>query len=163
MEAAPFDHATALLACARGDERAFHQLYEHEAPHILALCRRLVPGDAEGLLHDTFALIWRNADQYDSRFGSARAWIYSVLRHLAQARRSRMNEAPPATAPALPPASAVRGDIARLAQQPEPLAYDTVAHAYLHGADYRLLAAWLHRDEAELRMNTRNALRGLPA
>src|SRR5690606_425659 len=131
--------------------------------HVTGVQTCALPIYAEGLLHDTFALIWRNADQYDSRFGSARAWTYSVLRHLAQARRSRMNEAPPATAPALPPASAVRGDIARLAQQPEPLAYDTVAHAYLHGADYRRLAAWLHRDEAELRMNTRNALRGLPA
>jgi len=161
MEAAPFDHAAVLLACARGDQTAFHQLYDHEAPHMLALCRRLVPGDAEGLLHDTFALIWRNADQYDPHMGPARAWIYSVLRHLSHSRRIRRNEVPPAEAPSLPPPSAVRGSLGRLAAGSAPIAFETVAHAYLHGADYGRLSAWLRCGEFELRRATRAGLKEL--
>ena len=163
MESAPFNHAAALLACARGDEKAFHRLYDHEAPHMLALCQRLVPDDAEGLLHDTLALIWRNADQYDPQIGPARAWIYSVLRHLANSRRMRLNAVPPATPPALPPASAVRGQVARLAAGAQPGAYEAVAHAYLHGADYRRLAGWLRGSEADIRKTTRAGLKELLA
>lgn len=163
METASFDHATALLACARGDERAFHQLYDHEAPHMLVLCRRLVPHDAEGLVHDTFALIWRHADQYDAAMGPARAWIYSVLRHLARARLAATAAGSSVMPPELPPATAVRGEIARLVRTADGRAYDAIAHAYLHGADYRRVAGWLHCSEAELRRSTQAALRGLPA
>lgn len=160
MEAAPFDHAAVLLACARGDQAAFHRLYDHEAPHMLALCRRLVPGDAEGLLHDTLALIWRNADQYDPAMGPARAWIYSVLRHLSHARRSRQQTLPPAEPPSLPPPSSVRGNLAKLAAGDSPNAFDAIAHAYLHGADYRRLASWLRRGEFDIRRMTRAGLKG---
>lgn len=159
MEAAPFDHAASLLACAKGDQAAFHQLYDQEAPHMLALCTRLVPSDANGLLHDTFALIWQNADQYVPGMGSARAWIYSVLRHLARSRRLRQNAVPPLAAPSLPPSSAVRGRISALAASADPVAYDAVAHAYLHGADYERLSGWLGRNSAALRQATRKGLK----
>jgi len=163
MEAASFDHAAALLACARGEQAAFHHLYDHEAPHMLALCQRLAPGDAEGLLHDTFALIWRNADQYSSDLGPARPWIYSVLRHLARARRLRNNAVPPVSAPALPAPASVRGPLAELASGTDAYVYDAVAHAYLHGADYGLLSVWLRRNITDLRQACRNRLKELTA
>lgn len=163
MDAAPFDHAATLLACARGDEAAFHRLYDHEAPHLLALCRHLVPSDPEGVLHDTLALVWRNADQYDARMGSARAWLYSVLRHVARSRRLRLNEPAPLSAPPLPPASSVRGRLTQLASGAHPVAFTAVAHAYLHGADYRQLATWLQGSESTLRSNTRAGLKELLA
>lgn len=163
MEAAPFDHAAALIACARGDQAAFHRLYEHEAPHMLALCQRLLPTDAEGLLHDTFALIWRNADQYDTGMGPARPWIYSVLRHIATGHRLRQNAVAPLAAPALPPASSIRGRLASLADGDDPTAYEAVAHAYLHGADYSRLSIWMRRDETRLRRAVRKGLEELSA
>lgn len=159
MEAAPFDHAAVLTACARGDQAAFHRLYDHEAPHMLALCQRLVPGDAEGLLHDTFSLIWRNADQYDAGMGPARPWIYSVLRHVAHSRRLRQNAVPPLNAPVLPPASSIRGPLATLALGGDPVAYEAIAHGYLHGADYGRLSGWLRRDETQLRQLVRQGLK----
>lgn len=163
MEAAPFDHAAILLACARGEQAAFHQFYDHEAPHMLALCRSLIPGDAEGLLHDTFALIWRNADQYDPAMGPARPWIYSVLRHLAQSRRIRQNAVPPLGAPSVPPRASLRGPLARLATDEDDAAYTTLAHAYLHGADYARISDWLRCDENDLRRKVRGQLRELGA
>lgn len=163
MEAAPFDHSAVLLACARGDERAFHQLFDHEAPRMLALCRRLMPDHAEDLLHDTLALVWRHADQYDARLGSAQAWIYSVLRHVYLSRRARQGAAPAATPPTLPPPDTVRGAIAALASGPEPKAYEAVAHAYLHGADYAQVARWQQRSETQVRICTRAGLKELSA
>lgn len=163
MEAAPFDHAAVLLACARGDQAAFHSLFDHEAPKMLALCRRLLPADAEGLLHDTFALIWRNADQYDASMGPARPWIYSVLRHIATSRRLRQNAVPAISAPSLPPPALIRGRLAWLANDGDLTAYRAIAHAYLHGADYTRLSTWLGRSENELRQTVRQSLEALSA
>lgn len=163
MEAAPFDHAAILQACASGEQAAFHLLYDREAPHMLALCRCLLPADAEGLLHDAFALIWRNADQYDRRMGPARAWIYSVLRHVAHSRRLRQNAVSPLKAPAVPPASSVRGPLATLAGGAHDNAYEAVAHAYLHGADYHRISDWLGCSESELRQQVRARLQGMAA
>ena len=157
MEVVPFNHAVALASCAKGDEASFHRLYDHEAPHMLALCRRLVPSDAEGLLHDTFALLWQHADQYDPRMGSARAWIYSVLRHLARQRRIQQNDIPPMSAPWLPQRPARPGKLHELAMS-EPLVYKTIAHAYLIGANYARAAIWLNRAEPEVREVTRRKL-----
>lgn len=159
MEAAPFDHAAVLQACARGDQTALHCLFDHEAPHMLALCQRLVPDDPDGVLHDAFALLWRNADQYDAGMGPARPWIYSVLRHVARSRRLRLNAVPPMEAPALPPPSSIRGRLAELAAGNDPAAFQAVAHGYLHGADYTRLAAWLRQDENQLRQAVRLGLK----
>lgn len=161
MEAAPFDHAAVLLACARGDQTAFHALYDHEGPKMLALCQRLLPGDAENLLHDTFTLVWRNADQYDPAMGPARPWLYSVLRHIANSRRLRQNPVAPVAAPTLPPAALIRGRLAWLANDTDNTAYRAIAHAYLHGADYSRAAAWLRRSETVLRQAVHTGLKEL--
>lgn len=161
MEAAPIDHAAALIACSRGDHAAFHRLYEHEAPRMLALCQHLLPEDAEDLLHDTFVLLWRNADQYDASMGAARPWIYSVLRHVANSRRLRRNNPVPVSPPALPSPTHVGGRLAQLAQGDSALSYEAVAHAYLHGADYNRLSAWLRRDPNEIRASVRKDLEKL--
>ena len=72
-----------LLACARGDAKAFQRLYRLEAPRMLALARRL-SGDrelAEEALQDTFVQVWRNAVRFHPEKGSARAWLYALLRY----------------------------------------------------------------------------------
>ncbi len=163
MKVAPFDHAAVLLACARGDERAFHQLYDHEAPHMLALCRRLMPADAEGLLHDTLALVWRHASHYDASLGSARAWIYSVLRHVFLSRRARLGPGPSIRPDDLPVPGTVRGSIAALATGSQPQAFEAVAQAYLHGADYQAIADIRGSSESEVRRSTQTGLKELLA
>lgn len=161
MEAAPFDHAAALIACSRGDHAAFHRLYEHEAPRMLALCQHLLPQDPENLLHDTFVLLWRNADQYDASMGPARPWIYSVLRHVANSQRLRRNIASPLNPPPLPSPTAVEGRLKQLAQRESAIAYEAIAHAYLHGADYDRVAAWLRHDVKQIRATVRAGLEKL--
>ena len=162
MEVAPFNHAAALAACARGDEAAFHRLFDHEAGRMLALARRLVRDEAPELVHDTFALIWKNADQYDPGMGSARAWLYSVLRHLARHRRLRRNEIPPVAAPSLPPAPA-GGRLGHLARHDDTTAFRAIAHGYLDGADYLRVAAWLRCSASELKSRTRQSMKDIAA
>ncbi|HEX5677892.1 MAG TPA: sigma-70 family RNA polymerase sigma factor [Alcanivorax sp.] len=86
-----------LLACARGDAKAFQRLYRMEAPRMLALARRLCgdPGLAEEALQDTFVQAWRNAARFRPEKGSARAWLYALLRYrlINQHRRTRRYDA----------------------------------------------------------------------
>lgn len=88
MAAAPFDYEANLRACAQGDEKAFQRLYHQEAPRMLALGLSMLEqrASAEELLRDTFTLIWENAESFDESAGTARAWMYSILRYRALKR-----------------------------------------------------------------------------
>lgn len=90
-----FDHAAALEACARGDQQALHAIYLHEGGRLLGVVQRIVRDRsmAEDIVHDACLNIWRRASTYDRSRGSARAWIFSVARHLAlNAIRDRRRE-----------------------------------------------------------------------
>jgi len=80
-----FDHAAVLAKCANGEHDALHQLYVHEGARILGVVIRIVKdrGMAEDIVHDACLNIWQRADSFDPNKGSARAWIFSVARHLA--------------------------------------------------------------------------------
>lgn len=81
-------YQTLLEQCALGQPAALQHLYDLEASHLFALGISLLyrPTDAEELVRESFGLIWRNADAYDSNLGSARAWIYSIFRFKALQR-----------------------------------------------------------------------------
>lgn len=80
-----FDHQSALLACASGDRRALERLYAEEGRYLLGVALRIVRQKAlaEDVLHDAFVSIWTRAGSFDPQRGSARGWIYSVVRHQA--------------------------------------------------------------------------------
>lgn len=84
-DSSQFDHAAALANCARGEHDALHQLYVHEGARLLGVVVRIVKdrGMAEDIVHDACLNIWQRADSFDPAKGSARAWIFSVARHLA--------------------------------------------------------------------------------
>ncbi|TVU88591.1 sigma-70 family RNA polymerase sigma factor [Vreelandella titanicae] len=84
-ESSEFDHAAALANCARGEHDALHQLYVHEGARLLGVVVRIVKdrGMAEDIVHDACLNIWQRAYSFDPDKGSARAWIFSVARHLA--------------------------------------------------------------------------------
>ncbi len=79
------DLEAALLACAAGDRQALRRIYDTEAPRMLTVAARLLkrPAAAEDAVHDAFVLIWNKAASYDPDLGSARAWIYTILRNRA--------------------------------------------------------------------------------
>lgn len=82
---AGFDYEAAIFACTRGDRAALRQLYEREARWLMGVALRIVRRQelADEVLHDSFLQIWEKSSTFNSAFGSARGWIYSVVRHRA--------------------------------------------------------------------------------
>ncbi len=80
-----FDHDDALLAIARGERFALRALYQHEARWMLGVAMKLLRDRhaAEDVLQDAFVQIWRAAGTFDPARGSARGWLYTVVRHRA--------------------------------------------------------------------------------
>lgn len=80
-----FDFAEALRRCAAGDRAALRALFEEEGGRLIGVARRILGRRelAEEAVQDAFLQIWRLAGRYDPELGSARAWIYAVLRNRA--------------------------------------------------------------------------------
>lgn len=116
-DAPPFDYEAALLACARGERFALRALYEREARWLTGVAQRIVgdPARAEDVLHDAFVQVWRSAATYQPALGSARGWLYTVVRHTAlrAARRAGRVEL-------LEPEQLAQLSDAAQAQVPEP-------------------------------------------
>jgi len=76
----------ALLArVAAGDIAALRALYDAHAPRAMAIAVRILrsPEEAEDVVQETFLELWRRAAQFDSRRGSAIAWIVTIARSRA--------------------------------------------------------------------------------
>ncbi|GAA4022092.1 sigma-70 family RNA polymerase sigma factor [Actimicrobium antarcticum] len=80
-----FDYEARLFACARGEQLALRQLYDREARWLLGVALRIVQRRelADEVLHDAFLRIWQKSGSYSPALGSARGWIYSVVRNRA--------------------------------------------------------------------------------
>lgn len=160
-----FDYQFALSECAQGDPLALQRLYTQEAPRMLALAGIML-GDqaaAQNAVHDAFVLVWKNAGSYDPRTGSARAWIYSIMRYrtLSLLRRNPPPaSSPPATPNVQPAREGDAGMAAALARQPENLR-KPVLMAFYNGLSYPDIAARLGCSVAELRRRVRSCLRSL--
>ena len=91
LASAPFDYEAALEACARGDQAALRSIYDREARWLLGVVLRIVRNreTAQDVLQEGFVLIWQRASRYQRALGSARGWMYTVVRHRAldEARR----------------------------------------------------------------------------
>ena len=86
--AAPMDRRglERLLAdVARGDQRAFERLYHATSAKLFGVCLRLLPerSDAEDVLQDAYAAIWRKAVQYDAAIASPISWMAMIAHNKA--------------------------------------------------------------------------------
>ena len=73
----------ALTACAAGDQTGVDTILGVEGPQLLGLAHRILGRRdlAEEALQDAMVQVWRKARQFDAASGSARGWIYAVLRN----------------------------------------------------------------------------------
>jgi RNA polymerase sigma factor (sigma-70 family) len=80
-----FDYESALAACVRGEPEALRTIYDREARWLLGVALRIVRDreTAHDVLQDAFLQIWQRAASYRRELGSARGWIYTVVRHRA--------------------------------------------------------------------------------
>jgi RNA polymerase sigma factor (sigma-70 family) len=70
---------------ARGDERAFLELYDRHSRPVYATGVRLL-GDAflaEELVQDAFTSVWRRAKSFESERASFSTWLYRIARNRA--------------------------------------------------------------------------------
>lgn len=92
-----FDYESAVEACARGERFALKALYERESRWLLAVAMRIVRDRdlAHDVLQEAFLQIWQKAGSYQRALGSARGWVYTVVRHRAldEVRRHRPEDA----------------------------------------------------------------------
>ena len=80
-----FDYAAAIQRCASGDKAALEALFNQEAGRLIAVSLRILRRRdlAEEAVQDAFIQIWRKAHGFDPSLGSARGWIYAIVRHRA--------------------------------------------------------------------------------
>jgi RNA polymerase sigma factor (sigma-70 family) len=177
-----FDYEAALAGCAAGDRQAMRRLYEHEGPRMLGVALRIVRQRAlaEDIVHDACVNIWSRAKGYDASRGSARGWIYSVVRHLAlnAVRNARRHvDVDEQTTEALEADMSVQafhdaassfelnvslGRLQHCLEALEPARRDCVLHAYVEGCSHGEIAerlgaplgtvkAWIRRSLTSLR------------
>jgi RNA polymerase sigma-70 factor (ECF subfamily) len=146
--------AAALARCAAGDRSALRVIYEIEAARMVAVARRILHRVdlAEEAVHDAFLRVWRAANSFDPARGSARGWIYAIVRNRAltirrdEGRLEFDGDAPDVPMAdsdgevgLLPDTSALR----RCLEQLEPRRRSAVVLAYVHGLSHGELAGRL--------------------
>jgi RNA polymerase sigma-70 factor (ECF subfamily) len=91
----PSDELALLRRLAGRQPEALAELYDHYAPLLFALTRRILGNgqDAEEVLQEAFLQAWNQADRYDSARSSVSTWLVLIARSRAldrlRQRRSR--------------------------------------------------------------------------
>lgn len=146
--------AAALARCAAGDRTALRVIYDLEAARMAGVARRMLrrPDLAEEAVQDAFMRVWRAARTFDPGKGTARSWLYAILRNCSLdilrdesrliADEDVAEQAAPMTENALarlPEASALRRCLERL----DPARRSVVILSYVHGLSHGELAGKL--------------------
>lgn len=93
----PDEPGELLLATASGDTAAFERLYRSTSPRLFGVCLRIVAqrSEAEDVLQEVFANVWRKAQQFDPSRASGLTWLTMLARNKAidhiRANRSSRN------------------------------------------------------------------------
>ncbi|MET7422432.1 ECF RNA polymerase sigma factor SigK [Dactylosporangium sp. NPDC005555] len=74
-----------LSKVARGDERAFAELYDLLSARVYGLIRRVLrdPAQSEEVCQEVMVEVWRNAGRFDGARGSATAWVFTIAHRRA--------------------------------------------------------------------------------
>ncbi|MCQ8895497.1 sigma-70 family RNA polymerase sigma factor [Limnobacter humi] len=80
-----FDYEAALLACARGEQFALQAIYARDGRWLFSVALRITKRAelAEEVLHDAMIKVWKRSKLYSPALGSARGWVYTVVRNQA--------------------------------------------------------------------------------
>ncbi len=86
--------AMLLGQVSRGDEAAFGAVYNQVAGHVFGVARSVLrdPFQAEEVTQEVLLDVWRHASRYDTRRGTAMAWVMT-LAHRRAVDRVRSEQA----------------------------------------------------------------------
>lgn len=75
--------AVALAACVKGDHGGIDAILGAEGGRLLGVAMRMLGRRdlAEEALQDAMVQVWRKAAQFRAEDGSARGWVYAILRN----------------------------------------------------------------------------------
>lgn len=92
--------AEAIGQCAAGERDALRAIYQSEGARMVAVAQRIVRRRdlAEEIAQEAFVQLWTKAGQYAPDRGSARGWIYAIVRnralnHIRDTRREQPADA----------------------------------------------------------------------
>jgi RNA polymerase sigma-70 factor (ECF subfamily) len=105
----PSDELALVRRLAARQPEALAELYDHYAPLLFALTRRILGSgqDAEEVLQEAFLQAWNQADRYDSARSSVSTWLVLIARSRALDRlRQRRSRERTAVAAAVEPRAA---------------------------------------------------------
>lgn len=163
--------AAAIARCASGDRLALRIIYDREAARMVGIAIRILRRKdlAEEATHEAFLRIWRSAQSFDPARGTARAWLFAIVRNqaltiLRNEQRFDANvldeshEPDLATAVSrLPESSALR----RCLQQLDTGRRSAIVLAYVHGFSHGELAGRLGVPLGTVKSWVRRGLRSL--
>lgn len=77
--------ARLISEMANGNEAAFTAFYHRLAPNLYGMALRMMHDakEAEDVLQEGFAYMWRKADRFDPVRGNALTWAVMIVRHRA--------------------------------------------------------------------------------
>ena len=77
------DLASILEAVARGDRKAFAQLYDRTSGKLYGICLRLLgnESEAEDVLQDVYVTVWQKAERFDRGRASPITWLAVLARN----------------------------------------------------------------------------------
>lgn len=165
------DEAELLRRTARGDRRAFDELYRRTAPWLLVRLRRRCsdPDVVADVLQDTYLAVWRAAGSFagPAARDSSAAWLWSIATHRLvdalrrRARTSRPTAAPPDRAAAPAEEEALAGcldhDVERALTALPPELRQVVQSLILDGLSVRQTAVVLGMPEGTVKSRARRA------
>jgi RNA polymerase sigma-70 factor (ECF subfamily) len=165
-----------LARTGQGDHQAFAELYRRAAPRLFGLCLRMLRehAEAEDVLQEVFATVWRRATSFDATRSTATTWLTALCRYRAidrlRHRRVAVEHDPhefEEVAEAFSPATELERDeeyrrLQRCLEQLQPEQRRSVHEAFFTGTTYRELAArrqvplgtmksWIRRGLQQLR------------
>lgn len=128
------------------DDEAFARLLQEQRPHLVAQLRRVCGAEAEDVVQETFAKVWRLRGSFDARHDGA-GWLVRAAFHTLsdqRARRQRQRDADAAvarnTCTDQADVLADRDEVARCLAELTPLERDLLVGFHGDGLSLRELA-----------------------